>query len=95
MFCGAQVLQLQKLEVLAREEMLNLVADLMEGNHPELFAEFKRMVNEAVSSRTNTCRIVPPPPTPVLSGVFMLLVVTDINIGRSCQSHSWHCDNFV
>lgn len=44
-----QVLQLQKLEVLAREEMLHLVSDLLEGNHPELFAEFKRMVNEAVS----------------------------------------------
>lgn len=43
-----QVLQLQKLEVLARDEMLNLVADLLEGNHPELYAEFKRMVNEAV-----------------------------------------------
>lgn len=43
------MLQLQKLEVLARDEMLHLVSDLLEGNHPELYAEFKRMVNEAVS----------------------------------------------
>lgn len=43
-----QVLQLQKLEVLARDEMLHLVSDLLESNHPELYAEFKRMVNEAV-----------------------------------------------
>lgn len=43
-----KVLQLQKLEVLAREEMLHLVSDLLESNHPELYAEFKRMVNEAV-----------------------------------------------
>lgn len=43
-----KVLQLQKLEVLARDEMLHLVSDLLESNHPELYAEFKRMVNEAV-----------------------------------------------
>ncbi|CAM9790345.1 unnamed protein product, partial [Scytosiphon promiscuus] len=42
-----KVLQLQKLEVLAREEMLHLVSDLLENNHPDLYAEFKRMVNEA------------------------------------------------
>lgn len=42
------MLQLQKLEVLARDEMLRLVADLLESSHPELYAEFKRMVNEAV-----------------------------------------------
>lgn len=43
-----KVLQLQKLEVLARDEMLHLVSDLLESNHPELYAEFKRMVKEAV-----------------------------------------------
>lgn len=43
-----QVLQLQKLEVVAREEMLHLVADLLDSNYPELYMEFKRMVNEAV-----------------------------------------------
>lgn len=43
-------MQLQKLEVLARDEMLHLASDLLESNHPELYAEFKRMVNEAVSS---------------------------------------------
>ena len=49
MILPLQVLQLQKLEVVAREEMLHLASDLLEGNHPELYAEFKRMVNEAVS----------------------------------------------
>ena len=62
MSCGREywdeftkVLQLQKLEVLARDEMLGLVSDLLESNHPELYAEFKRMVNEAVSCLFMCC----------------------------------------
>lgn len=43
-----QVLQLHKLEVLAKDEMLHLASDLLENNHPELYAEFKRMITEAV-----------------------------------------------
>lgn len=44
-----QVLQLQKLEVLSKDEMTHLTADLLENHNPDLFREFKRMVEEAVS----------------------------------------------
>lgn len=41
---------MQKLEVLAKDEMLHLVSDLLKANHSDLFTEFKRMVTEAVSA---------------------------------------------
>ena len=57
------MLQLQKLEVLAKDEMLGLVSDLLENQHPDLFAEFKRMVNEAVS--WSAASVSPSPPRPL------------------------------
>ena len=57
-WAGAQVLRLQQNDVLDRDEMLTVVSDLLTKKHPDLFAEFKRIIEGDVSWRAH----IPPPP---------------------------------